>query len=112
MAIGFALDSKLICGVVYNNYHPGIMIEGSMATIDPRWANRRTLYAIFAYPFIDLKVNRFQATVGKKDKKTRRFVERLGFKFEGIARKAMPGGRDAALYSMLPMECKWITTHE
>ena len=35
-------------------------------------------------------------------------MERLGFKLEGLARRAHDGETDAAVYSMLPAECRWL----
>ena len=48
-----------------------------------------------------------QATIRRGNRTARRFVERLGFRYEGMAREAWPTGEDAALYSMLRRECRW-----
>ena len=106
-AIGVVDGNRMIAGVVYNNYH-GHMIEASIAAIDPRWCKRTILRAIFSYPFKQLGVTRLQVTIAKRNKRARRFVERLGFKFEGVGRKALPDGKDAAVYSILDNEVKWI----
>ena len=111
-AIGVADDNRLIAGVVYNNFH-GYMVEVSMASIDPRWCNRRTMRALFKYPFEQLKVRRLQITMAKRDKKTRKLFERMGFKFEGTGRQAWPDGTDACVYSLLRHECRWLKeTHD
>jgi len=34
-------------------------------------------------------------------------LERLGFQFEGVARRALKNGEDAAAYAMLADECPW-----
>ncbi len=111
-AIGVADDGRLIAGAVYNNYQ-GYMIEISMASISPRWCNRRTLRALLGYPFEQLKVRRLQFTIAKRDKKTRKLWERLGFKYEGTGRQAWPDGSDSCVYSMLKHECRWLKeTHD
>ena len=106
-AIGVAEDKRMIAGVVFNNYR-GHMIEASIAATDPCWCNKTVLHAFFAYPWLQLKVRRLQVIVAKKNKHSRHFVERLGFKFEGLCRKAMPDGTDACVYSQLRHECRWL----
>ncbi len=106
-AIGIARDKRLIAGIVYNNYHD-YMVEASIAAIDPRWATRRVLWAIFFYPFEQLKVRRLQVTCAKHNKHTRKFNERLGFQYEGTGREAWPDGSGACVYSMLRKECRWL----
>ncbi len=107
-AIGIIDDDQLIAGVVYHNYRDQI-IEASMASISPRWCNRRVGRALLSYPFEQLKVRRFEMTVAKRNKRMRRFLERLGFQFEGRRRKAMPDGRDGIQYSMLRHDAeRWL----
>ncbi len=106
-AIGVLDGETLIAGVVYNNYRPH-SVEASIAAASPRWATRSVLRGIFQYPFELLKVRRLSVTCDAANSNSRRFVERLGFAFEGIGREAWPTGVDAAVYSMLPNECKWL----
>lgn len=108
-AIGIVADNELIAGVVYNNYHEQPkMIEASIASINPKWATREHLKGLFAYPFEQLEVVRLQASCSRKNKRIKRFLARLGFVFEGYARAAHHTGGDAAVFSMLKHECKWI----
>lgn len=108
-AIGIVEGERLIAGVVYHGYRPDPgAIEASLASVSPRWCTRAVLRAIFAYPFEQLRVRRLQAVVERKDRHTRDIVMRLGFKYEGIARRFLPGAKDAAVYSMLQGECRWI----
>lgn len=112
-AIGIANGCFIIGGALYNNYHTdnygrGLFIEMSFATLDKRWASRGRIAALLAYPFFQLRVGRVQLTIAKRDKSTRRFVERLGFKLEGIARKAHHNRTDSAVYSLLQHE--WMVS--
>lgn len=116
-AIGITENNILIAGVIYNNQHldnhgKPLLIEMTIASVDSRWCTRHNLNQLFAYPFIHLGVKRVQATCGRKAKRVRRFLERLGFRFEGIMREASPIGGDLAHYSMLKPECKWISHGE
>ena len=112
-AIGYVLDDRLICVVVYNNYLECVdgsphQIEMSIASIDKRWANRKTLKAFFAYPFIQLKLKRVQITSKTDAEGVNFMLERLGCTKEGTHRMGYPTGEDCFSWSMLPKECRWI----
>ena len=110
-ACGVMLDGALIAGIVYSDYRvmkQGSTMQGTIASISPRWATRRVLRDLFGYPFRQIGVSRFWASAARKHKRSRQMLERLGFKFEGIARRAHDGVQDAAVYSLLEHECMWI----
>ena len=45
-------DNKMIAGIVFHNWNPDSeVIEVSAAAIDPRWATRSNLIALFGYVF-------------------------------------------------------------
>lgn len=106
-AIGIMNDGELVGGIVYHNFM-GHSIECSLATTTKRWCNRRVLSEFFKYPFIDCGAVRFQATCKRSNKPMKRFFKKVGFKFEGVARKGFDGIEDAFLFSMLKDECNWI----
>lgn len=115
-AVGIVYKDKFVGGVIWHNYHEDnhgkpLLIEATIATIDKHWATRHNLAELFSYPFRQLRVKRVQATCGRKAKRVRSTLSRLGFHFEGIIREASPYGGDAAHYSMLHNECKWIMNH-
>jgi RimJ/RimL family protein N-acetyltransferase len=106
-AIGITRDGVAIAGIVYNLYrHP--MIEASIASTDPSWCSRRNLAAIFAFPFRQLGCTRMGASTDAENFEVRGFLERLGFREEGLLKSAFPGRRDAVLYGMTPEECRWL----
>ena len=113
-AIGVARNQQPVAGVVYNNYHRGLngsgpMVEGTIVATDPRFLTRGVIRALLAYPFCQLGARRFQVTVAKRNKRARKFIERLGFVYEGTGRRAWSDARDACVYSMLPEEAvKWL----
>lgn len=113
-AIGIMGDTGIIGCALFNNLHldnhgKPLSIEISFATVDTRWASRQNVISILSYPYLQLGVKRVQATVAKRNMPVRHFLEHLGFKFEGIARLAWPKGGDAACYSLLRAECKWVS---
>lgn len=112
-AIGYSIDNQLICVVVYNNYLECVdgsphQIEMSIASTDKRWANRKTLKAFFAYPFIQLNLKRVQITSKVNAEGVNLMLQRLGCTREGLHRLGYPDGTDCYSWSMLPEECIWI----
>jgi len=112
-AIGIMDNGKLLGALIYSNYRTlpdgsPHSIEMSIAAIDKRWCSRHTLRAIFAYPFIQLGLERVQVTTSIFNEGVNSLVSRLGFVKEGFHRKACPFGGDAFSWSMLRDECRWI----
>lgn len=107
-AIGIERDGKLIAGVVYNKYEPGLLIEMSIASIDKAWATRHNLKALFQYPFTQLSLGRVQALCSAKDEGVQMFLKRLGFAHEGTHPCAYHDGGTALSFGMLKHECRWI----
>ena len=112
VAIGVERDGELVAGCVYTDYH-GHTISISMASTTPLWASRKTVGAMFAYPFMQLKCQRLTACTGRSMVSVREFLERLGFVEEGILRRGFADD-DCVVYGMLREECRWLprTIHE
>lgn len=101
-------NNDLIFGVVYYDYRKPVDIQVCIAADKSNWANRETLNILFGYPFRQLNCRRMTAIISKKNKKSRSICERLGFVYEGNARKAMNNGDDAIIYGLLKEDCKWL----
>jgi RimJ/RimL family protein N-acetyltransferase len=111
-AIGVATGGKLLAAIIYSRMETmphGNMLEVSIAADSPDWCRRGVLRALFHYPFIQLNCVRMHARIGRKNKRARRLIEGLGFRLEGMGRKAYDGRQDAAVYSLLRHECRWIS---
>lgn len=106
VAIGIEEGGEIIAGCVYNDYR-GHAIHVSIASSTPRWASRRTLRALFGYPFLQLNVKRLTAYTGKSMTQVREFLEELGFVYEGTLRDGFADD-DCVVYGMLRHECRWI----
>lgn len=82
-----------------------------MASDTPMWAKPSVISPLLSYVFDTLRCERLQATVPKRGagpKHTRRFLEHLGFKYEGVGRKAF-GTDDAVMFSMLRDDAaRWL----
>ena len=110
--LGVTLRGQMVAGVVFNNYRRldnGSTIDASIAATNVRWATRTVLRDFFAYPFLQMGATRLGVACRKSNKHARRFVTRLGFKMEGVARRLWDGKSDAVVYSMFPEECRWLT---
>jgi len=98
----------LRAGVVYCssngvNLHAHIATDGSK-----RWATRRFLRTIFAYPFEILRVNRITATTPKGNVVARKFLFDLGFVKEFEMAGAASNGQALLGYRMFKRECPWL----
>lgn len=110
--IGVTLKDELIAGVAFNNCHryaDRVTLEASIAATNPKWATRAVLRDFFSYPFVQMRATRLGVSCRKSNKHARKFVTRLGFRMEGVARRLWDGKHDAVVYSMLPEECRWLT---
>ena len=106
--IGVIRNRILLGGVVFHEYQPhyrSIMV--SYAFDRPSWLTREVLTSLCVYAFIQEDVQRICTLAPKKNKRSRRLVEFIGFKLEGCARKGY-GNDDAMIYGMLKHECRWI----
>lgn len=108
VGIGLEQDGELIAGVVFNMYTgPGISIHVA-AVPGKRWMTRDYLFRTFAYPFLQLNCFRITGLVRTDNLDAQRFNEHLGFKREGLLRRACDDGTDMIVYGMLKEECRWL----
>lgn len=106
--IGLEEDGELISGVVFNMY-TGPSICMHVAAIPGRkWMTREYLWRAFAYPFLQLNCHRVTGLVRVDNFESIRFANHLGFRQEGLLRKACTDTTDMILYGMLKEECRWV----
>jgi RimJ/RimL family protein N-acetyltransferase len=72
---------------------------------------RGFLREAFRYPFLQLGAGRLTARIHAGNSASRKFVEALGFKLEGIIRETLADGADLCVYGMLRRECRWLEAH-
>ena len=104
LTLGFYDGGRLIGGLVYHNYRPGCDIWWTIYTADRRWCNRRILRLIFALAFAALGCRRINLLVSRGNIRCLNFVEKLGFKREGLLRAYRPDGGDCFILGMLKSE--------
>ena len=106
--IGWEKNGALVAGVAYAEWN-GVNVVCHIASDGSRkWATREYLWAIFDYPFQQLKVKRITVCVGEGNSASRRFVEHLGFRLEATLQGAHPTG-DLLVYRMKKEWCRWIS---
>lgn len=71
------------------------------------WLTRKFLISSFAYPFIQLKLNRVTGLVPAKNEIALKFDLHIGFEFEGRCKKALPDD-DIIILGLLRENCKYI----
>ena len=97
-------DGQLMAGVLFNQFNEG-SVEVSLYA--PRHVSRGLLRAAAAYAFRDLQCNRITARTRASSLSVQKFIERVGFRKEGVIRSYYRSGEDSILYGMLRSECKW-----
>lgn len=108
-ALGVVHGDRLIGGVVFHNYHKiAADIEISAAFTTAKWCLPNTVKQLFAYPLNQLKCRRISARTGRRNKRARSFLERLGFRVEGVARHAYDGKQDIIHYGLLVEQSNWL----
>lgn len=113
VATGAEANSRPLAAVLFHNYQPAWKtIEVTMAAVTPIWAKKAAISTMLRYVFDELGCERLQAVTAKRGsgpKRARRFLEHLGFKFEGVGRRAF-GSDDAVMFSMLRTDAQyWLT---
>lgn len=110
--MGVIRQNKLIGGLVFHEYVPAYKsVMVSYAFDRPSWATPSVLHSVALFVFDQLGCNRLCTLTPRKNKRSRRFVEGIGFKYEGCARKGF-GADDAIIYGMLRQECRWLKGKE
>lgn len=105
-AIGVLGDEGDLRGVVvYSAYNPLFRnIELSFASAHPFWLTRSVIGDLLSYPFDQLGCNRVTGVTPKRNKEARAFLDKFGFRREGVVRRGF--GSDDAIISGL-MRSEW-----
>ena len=113
-AFGVVRDNKPVCVVIWNSYRPmsaGADCRVIIAADDPRWCLPGVLRELFSYPFNHLGCTRITAVIKDGNAKSLKLCRGLGFKKEGVLRRAHNGKTNAIVLSMLREECTWLEPH-
>ena len=106
-ALGYVQDGALLAGVIYNGFSEANVSAHIAAIKGCHWLRREFLYAMFDYPFNQLRKRRITALVAKKNHPARKFVRHLGFTQEGCLKHYFERD-DMLCYGMLRENCRFI----
>jgi RimJ/RimL family protein N-acetyltransferase len=106
-AVGVARRGHIVAVALFSNFQPPT-IEVTFVTTTPRWASREMISGILAYPFVQLGCKRVTAVTEECNGPARAFLERLGFKQEGVHPDAFPSGEGIS-YGLLRKDAeRWL----
>lgn len=110
-ALGVIKQEKLVAGVVFERWN-GVHVEAAIAA-EPgsSWADRRTLHAIFYYPFVTLDCRAISVSVPMSNLPSLNLATKLGFEPEAMIRYAAHDGSSLIVLKMFRETCKWISDH-
>lgn len=97
-------DGELVFGALFTNERDGD-IEIAIAATDIRPAVPSVFQRILDYPFKQLGLPRLTAEIPLSNRRMIRFAVGIGFKLEGIKRKADGKGGDVGVFGLLAEEC-------
>ncbi|WP_273280948.1 GNAT family N-acetyltransferase [Pseudooceanicola atlanticus] len=107
-AIGVVQDFDLIAGVTFEQYNGVNVMASIAATPGSRWADRRTLFGLFYYPFVSLDCHAITLTVSANNLPSLNLATKLGFTGEAIVSFAAHDGSDLVVLKMFRDQCRWI----
>ena len=107
IGLGIDKDGAIAAGVVIELKSP-FDAHVSVFSVRPDAWTRQTVEEVFSYLFDHLGVARVTCLTSKKNKRSRKTIEGLGFRHEGTLKKGLDGNRDAIVYGMVREDCRWI----
>jgi hypothetical protein len=109
VTIGVAHGADILAVAVFNNFcHYGC--EVSFVASTPLWATKGSIRAILNYPFRQMGYKRMTAITAKKNKRSRKLLEGLGFVQEGVHPFGIDGVQTGISYGLYrdTAEAKWL----
>ena len=107
-AVAFVDDKNVLHGGVVMTDYRGFDAQLSIYVDTPRFIGLQALRHLFFWAFDTQSLRRLTCLVDPANRKSVRFVEKLGFRYEGTMRLGLDGVNDAAIYGMTRDDCLWI----
>lgn len=101
--LGRVVDGKAVVGCTFANYAKGDV--EIMGFAEPGGITRGLIRDLAAYAFGTLKCNRVTAKAVVSNARSVKLLTRLGFKQEGVMRKA-DNGQDVLIFGLLPEDLR------
>jgi hypothetical protein len=110
-AIGWLRDDYLTCGVFYEDF-TGASITATIAVAPAAVMPKDFLWAIFDYPFNQLKCDKMVALVADNNWKSKNLVEKMGFTEEARISNYYPAGEAMIIYTMTKQQCRFLEKND
>lgn len=110
-ALGVVKGGRLVAGVAFERWN-GVHVEASIAARPgSNWADRRTLFALFHYPFGQLGCLAVTVLVPATNLASLNLATKLGFEPQAIIKHAAHDGGALVVLQTYRDTCKWIGGH-
>lgn len=107
-SLGVVKDGKIVAGVVFERCN-GFNIEASIAAMPGAgWADRKTLFALFSYPFHQLGVEAVTVLVSLANLESLNLATKLGFEKVALVPFAARDGAPLVILQMTIEQCRWL----
>lgn len=106
--IGLIRDGDIVAVTVYDTYSQNDLCMHIASDGTKRWLNKEFLVKCFAYPFIQLGLERVTGLVDEENTRALQFDLNLGFREEGRHPKAGKNGSTLISLGLLKENCRFI----
>lgn len=111
LALGFVRDGKPIGGVAFTEYNQQANSVNVMIRSASRmWLKPEVLKTVFHTAYNEIGVGVIRVGIKEGNKRSENLCKKLGFRKEGVHRKAWDGRTNMITYSLLKSECKHLET--
>jgi hypothetical protein len=111
-ALGVIKGNKLVAGVIYEGF-TGFNVHAAISAIPGSGcADRRTLAALFAYPFLQLGVQAITVMVPMSNLESLNLATKLGFEAQAFIKFAARDGGPLVVLQQYRDKCRWISHGE
>lgn len=107
-ALGVMKDGNIVAGIIYDDWN-GVHLTAAIAAVPgSQWADRRTLHALFFYPFVTLDCEAISVAVPASNLPSLNLATKLGFVPEAIIQFAAHDGSSLIVLKQFRKNCRWV----
>jgi len=95
-------ENRLICGVVYTDYHPwSKTMQLHFASDTWMWARKEIIHDLLAYPFVQLGIYKCWICIASDNVRSLKTTNHIGFDYEATLKHQFGQGRHGIIGRML-----------
>ena len=107
VSVGIAERGEIVAGAYFTAHHPGRDITVSAACRGAGLSAGKRIPRFYTWAFGHFQVPRITAEIDESNSASCRLCEGLGFRLEGIKRRAGHNGRNVIVYGLLKEDLKY-----